>query len=119
MKLPLQITFRDVPRSAVIEERIKAKVDKLDRLYDRITGCRVVVEAPHRHRQSGNLFHVRIELSVPGGDIVVNREPHNNQQHEELSVAVRDAFNAAQRQLQDYARKKQEPTGSFEPVVEL
>jgi len=116
MKVPLQITFRDVPRSTEIEERIRAKAAKLDRFYDRITGCRVVVDAPHRNRQSGNLYHVRIDLSVPGEEIVVNREPHKHQEHEELAVAIRDAFNAAQRQLQDYSRKRQQPTGAFTAV---
>jgi ribosome-associated translation inhibitor RaiA len=119
MKAPLQITFRDVPRSTEIEDRIRAKAAKLDRFYDRITGCRVVVDAPHRHRQSGNLFHVRIDLSVPGDEIVVNREPHKHQQHEELTVAIRDAFKAAERQLRDYSRKRQQPTGAFTIVDEV
>ncbi len=107
MKLPLEITFRGVDRSHSLEERIRTKAAKLDRFCDRITGCRVVVEAPHNRRQKGNLFHVRIDLSVPGNEIVVNREPHKHHEHEDVWIAVRDAFNAAQRQLQSYSRKRQ------------
>lgn len=104
MKLPLEITFRNVQRTDEVEERIRAKAAKLDRFYDRITGCRVVVEAPHQHSQKGNAYHVRIELSVPDGDIIVNRE-HGKQGHEDLGIALRDAFAAAQRQLQSFAAK--------------
>jgi ribosome-associated translation inhibitor RaiA len=105
MKLPLEVTFRNVARTDEIEERIRAKAAKLDRFFDRITGCRVVVESPHNHQTKGNSYHVRIELSVPGDELVVNRDPPNPD-HEELSVALRDAFSAAQRQLQAYVAKR-------------
>ena len=105
MKLPLEITFRNVARTDELDERIRAKAAKLDRFFDKITGCRVVVESPHNHSNKGNTYHVRIELSVPGGELVVNRDP-NNPDHEELGVALRDAFAAAQRQLQAYAAKR-------------
>lgn len=104
MKLPLEITFRNVDRTSEIEERIRAKAAKLDRFFDRITGCRVVVEAPHKHHNKGNAYHVRIEVSVPGDELIVNRDPPNPD-HEDLGVALRDAFAAAQRQLQSYAAK--------------
>lgn len=109
MKLPLEITFRNVDRSPEIEERIRHKAAKLDRFFDRITGCRVVVEAPHKHHNKGNTFHVRIELSVPGDEIVVNRDPQDHD-HDTLQVALRDAFQAAQRQLQAYSRKRNAAT---------
>lgn len=118
MKLPLQITFRDIPHSEALEDKVRAKAAKLDRFCDRITGCRVVLSAPHRHHQSGNLYNVRIELSVPGDEIVVTREPHQHQAHEELGIAIRDAFNAAQRQLQSYTRRRQQPTGSYERITD-
>lgn len=105
MKLPLEITFRNVVRTEEMEERIRAKAAKLDRFFDRITGCRIVVEAPHKHHLKGNTYRVHIELSVPGEELVVNRDPQNPE-HEELTIALRDAFAAAQRQLQAYARKR-------------
>jgi len=104
MKLPLEITFRNVERTPEVEEKIRAKAAKLDRFYDRITGCRVVVEAPHKHQTKGNSYHIRIEVSVPGDELIVNRDPPNPD-HEDLGVALRDAFAAAQRQVQSYAAK--------------
>lgn len=109
MKLPLEIVFRNVARTEEIEERIRSKASKLDRFFDRITGCRVVVEAPHKHHHKGNNYHVRIELSVPGGELVVNRDPQIPD-HEDLKIALRDAFQAAQRQLQAYSRKRNAST---------
>ena len=104
MKLPLEITFRNVSRTDEIEARIRAKAAKLDKFFDRIVGCRVVVESPHNHHNKGNHYRVRIELTVPGGELVVDRDPESRD-HEDLSVALRDAFLAAQRQLQAYAEK--------------
>lgn len=106
MKPALQITFRGVPHTDQLDERIRSKAAKLDRFCDRITSCRVVVDTPHRQHQTGNHFNVRIELCVPGQEIVVTREPHLHQEHEELSAALRDAFAAAQRQLRAYSRKR-------------
>lgn len=115
MKLPLEITFRGVQRTDSLEERIRDKAAKLDRFCDSITGCRVVVEAPHNRHKNGNLYHVRIDMSVPGNELVVNREPHKHHEHEDVWIAVRDAFNAAQRQLQSYANKRR-ATGSHRAV---
>ncbi|MCA9694567.1 MAG: HPF/RaiA family ribosome-associated protein [Nannocystaceae bacterium] len=101
MNLPLEISFRNIDRTAEIEDRIRRKAAKLERFHDRITGCRVVVEAPHKHHSKGNTFHVRVELSVPGGELVVNRD-NPKPEHAELRVALRDAFAAAERQLKSY-----------------
>lgn len=109
MKLPLEVTFRNVMRTDALEERIRTKAAKLDQFFDRITGCRVVVESPHRHQHKGNVYQVNIEISVPGDELVVNRHCQNAG-HEELSVAIRDAFQAAQRQLRSYARKRNAST---------
>ncbi|MCH9687197.1 MAG: HPF/RaiA family ribosome-associated protein [Deltaproteobacteria bacterium] len=104
MKLPLEITFRNVVRTDEIEERIRTKAAKLDRFYDRITGCRVVVESPHKHHHKGNAYHVRVELSVPGDEIVVSYDKEKPE-HADLGIALRDAFNAAQRQLTAFAQQ--------------
>jgi ribosomal subunit interface protein len=105
MKLPLEITFRNVSRTDALEERIRVKAAKLDRFFDRITGCRVVVEAPHKSHNKGNTYYVRIEVSVPGDELIVSRDPQDHD-HEDLQIAVRDAFAAAQRRLQSYAQKR-------------
>lgn len=109
--------------SEAVTTRVEAEAAKLDTFFDRITSCRVVVEAPHRHHKRGELFHVRIELGVPGTELVVSHEPsppadltrdeathlskHSeaHPEHKDVYVAVRDAFGIARRQLQDYAKR--------------
>ena len=75
MKIPLQITFRNMLPSQAIEDNIREKASKLESFYDRIMGCRVIVEAPHRHHRKGKAYEVRIDLTVPGGELVINRSP--------------------------------------------
>lgn len=106
MDQSLQITIRDFPHSDALEANIRDKAAKLDQFYDRIMACRVMVEAPHGYHHKGNLYHVRIDLTVPDAELVVNRAPKEHHAHEDVYVAVRDAFDAARRQLQDYARKQ-------------
>ena len=106
MKQPLQINFRDIPPSDAVEARIREKAAKLDEFYDHIMTCSVMVEAPHTHHHKGYLYHIRIDLTVPNGEIVINRDPKDHQAHEDIYVAIRDAFDAARRKLQDYARKQ-------------
>lgn len=105
MKLPLQITFRGMDRSDAIEAQIREKAEKLDQYFPHIMACRVMVESQHKHHQQGNIYHVRIDLTVPGHEIVVSRDPKEHQAHEDAYVAIRDAFDAAKRQLEDVARK--------------
>jgi cold shock CspA family protein len=106
MQIPLQITFRDIPPSEAVEARIRKEMDKLEQFNGRITSCRVVVEAPHRRHHKGRLYHLRIDLTLPGGELVVNREPSEKHSHEDVYVAVRDAFRAAQRELKRFGRKR-------------
>jgi ribosome-associated translation inhibitor RaiA len=104
MKIPLEITYRGLQPSDVIDEVIRKQVAALERRYDRIMACRVSVEAPHRHQKSGNRFRVRVDLTVPGKEIVAGRSHEADGAHEDLRVALRDAFRACRRQLQDHAR---------------
>ena len=105
MQAPLNISFRNMNPSEAIESRVREKAEKLERLYDRIISCEVVVEAPHRNHQKGKLYDVRINLSVPGDDINVGRTGPQNHAHEDVYVAIREAFAAAGRQLEDHVRK--------------
>ena len=100
MKLPLQITTRNVSISEVVKEDIRDKADKLDRFSDHIMGLRIMVEAPHRHQRQGVLYLVRIDITTPGSEIVIKRQPH-----EDVYIAIRDAFHAARRKLEDYERR--------------
>jgi len=103
MQVPLEITFRNLKSSESMEAMVRSKAEELDKIYDRIMRCSVVVEAHHKHHHKGNLFHVRIDLTVPGSELVVNRDPDEHHAHEDVYVAIRDAFNAAYRQLEAYA----------------
>jgi ribosomal subunit interface protein len=99
-----RIAFRNMDASDALEQRIHKRVAELQQLCDRITACDVVVELDHHHSRQGKMFHVRVDLTVPGRTIVVRREPADNHTHEDAHVAVRDAFDAARRQLEDHVR---------------
>ncbi len=105
MEIPLEVNFRNMDPSPAVEARIREKAAKLERFHDRIIGCTVVVEAPHRHHHKGKLYSVHIDISVPGKDVVVDRAKPSDHAHEDVYVAIRDAFNAATRRLEDQARK--------------
>ena len=105
MQVPLQVDFQNMDRSDAVEGRVRERVDKLEQFFPRITGCRVTVVAPHRHHRQGKLYAVRINVDVPGRNIVVNHAGPKNHAHEDVYVALRDAFDAAQRQMEDHSRK--------------
>jgi ribosomal subunit interface protein len=104
MQVPLEITFRGIEHSDAVETRIREKAAKLEQYCDQIISCRVAVEAEHHHQHQGNLYKVRIDLSVPHKHIVVSKDHHDKQSHEDLYVALRDAFAAATRQLEEHVR---------------
>lgn len=123
MNIPLQVTFRNMKHSEAVDAYIREEVAKLEEFFDQIIGCHVVVEIPHQHHDRGNPFHIRINLEVPGSDLVVNQQPNLHghgvdvgaeRLFKELElegrlkdayVALSDAFKTARRQLQDYVRR--------------
>lgn len=108
MQTPLEIAFHNVSSSAHLEADIRERAGKLERLYDRLTACRVTVEADHRQHRTGNLYEVHIVMSVPGQELVVTREPHKAKQRyaePDVHTSIRDAFRAAERQLKEFKRK--------------
>ncbi|MBI5048296.1 MAG: HPF/RaiA family ribosome-associated protein [Deltaproteobacteria bacterium] len=109
MKLQLQITARNFELTDLIRENIQEKAEKLDSVYTHIMRCRVVVEVPHRHKHKGILYNVHIYMTVPGGELAIKREPN-----EDIYIAIRDSFDAARRQLEDYARKQRGDTKRHE-----
>jgi cold shock CspA family protein len=122
--------------SKEIEELIRAGAAKLDALYSQLVGCRVMVEIPHRHHKKGSPYHVRIDLTVPQGEIIVKREPSLSARarqlgereirknaevqipHKDLRFAISDAFKAAARRLQDYARRQRGDIKTHESLPE-
>lgn len=105
MQIPVQVTFRNMDPSDAVEANVREKAAKLERYFDRIVSCRVVVEAPHRRGAKGRLYDVRIDLAVPGKELVVNHNGPKNHAREDVYVSIRDAFKAMARQLEDHARK--------------
>jgi ribosomal subunit interface protein len=101
MRLPLQVTFRNIPPSEAIETHINEKAAKLDKFYDRIMSCRVVVDSTQRRQRQGKLFGVRIDITVPRKELAVTRE-----ENEDVYVAIRDAFDTASRRLEEHARRE-------------
>jgi ribosome-associated translation inhibitor RaiA len=106
MQTPLQIAFHGLDRSEATREMIEEKVAWLEEVSDRITGCRVVIEVPHRHHRNGNQYLVRIDLTLPGGEIVVNREPAQRTEYSDLTQAIRDAFDTARRLLEERVHRR-------------
>ena len=106
MEFPLQVKFRDMEPSEAVEARIRERATRLERFNDEIVSCRVVVETPHRHHHQGRQFHVAIDVTTRGGEIVVNREHGERQAHEDAYVAIRDAFDALERRLHDRVAKR-------------
>lgn len=105
METPLEISFRNLDHSDFIENLAREKVEKLERLFDGITSCHVYIEAPHKHHRKGNTFEVRLEVRVPGTELAVSKKPGDVNAHEDIHVALRDAFDAMERQLRKYRQK--------------
>lgn len=107
MNTPLHLTFKGLASSPALEEKIRAKADKLDHFHDRITSCRVVVEAANARDNLGRVLTVRVDVTVPGAELVASREAGTDA---DVHVAVRDAFDAVIRQLEDHVRKHRTAT---------
>ena len=105
MQTPLQVVFHGLERSAAIEEDVRRHAAELEKHFDRITRCRVVVDAPHQSQHKGRVYAVRIDLSVPRKEIVVDHHQGDKQAHEDVYVAIHDAFKAAARRLDDHAQR--------------
>jgi ribosomal subunit interface protein len=100
MAIPLQIKFLNIPASEAIEAEIRKRAEKLQQFSDRINRCDVTVETNGKHKQQGHLYEVRVDLTMPGTEIALNRIHPN----EDVYVAVRDAFDAAVRKLQEHVQ---------------
>jgi ribosome-associated translation inhibitor RaiA len=124
MRFPVQITWRDMAPSKAVGTKIREEAAKLEEFCDRITSCRVMVEIPRRYQNGKYQFHIRIDLTIPRAEIVVNHEPtlYSSLQrlggeelakgqelsapHKDVYVAIRDAFKVARRKLQEYSHRQ-------------
>ncbi len=103
MDIPLQISLHGIGHSDALYNSIRERAGKLERFHEHIVSCRVVLELGARHARQGKQVNVRIDLKVPGGELAVTRE-HD----EDVQVALREAFDAARRQLEDHVREKRD-----------
>lgn len=120
MDTNLEIAFHNMAPIPEIETYIRERAEKLERLYDRMVGMRVAVEHQHRQHRTGNIYDVHIELMVPGNDLVVSRQLHKAKEryaNPDVRTSVRDAFEAAERQLKDYKAKQRNEIKTHEPEV--
>ena len=106
MQIPLEIVFHHMDHSDAVEKAVRQHVVKLERLCNEITSCHVFVKAPHMNQQQGNLFEVNVETRVPGTELVVSNNPGKIHAHEDAYVAIRDAFDAMQRQIKKWKTKE-------------
>lgn len=103
---PPEIVFRNVDPSAAVESAIRERIQKLAERYPDLLGCTVTVESPNRRGHKGHLYFLRIDLSVRGDELVVNRTHGDDHAHEDIYVAVRDAFDALTRQVERYENRR-------------
>ncbi len=105
MQVPLQVTFEGTEPSEAARAVIDYEVDRLEKHNHCIIGCRVSVIAPgHKHRH-GTGFEVHIWLTIPPHEnILVSHMPSQDVRHEHVEVAIKDAFAAARRQVDDLAQ---------------
>ena len=106
MLLPVQVTFRHMDPSPAVEARARELAARLERFYDPITSCRIVIDTPPAHRNKGGAFSVRIDVTVPGGELFATSDNEPEGPHTDTYVALRDAFDDMRRQLEDYGRKQ-------------
>ncbi|MGI9250928.1 MAG: ribosome hibernation-promoting factor, HPF/YfiA family [Pseudohongiellaceae bacterium] len=105
MNNEFQIVFHNIDQSEAITEAVDKRIAKLKRYSDQILTGRVVLDSPHNNHHKGRVYSVGLEIHIPGREIRVNQEQHDNHAHEDLYVAIRDAFDAAERQLKSVDKK--------------
>ena len=108
MSIPLQITFRQMENSPALEARIRELSSRLDKFSEHIQRCHIIVEPLPGHSQQGGLYQFRIDMALPERQIAVSRASPTDPSHEDPYVALRDAFRAARRKLQDYERRRRD-----------
>lgn len=104
MKIPLELAFHNMDHSDAVEQRVRERVDRLEKFFQNITSCRVVIDAPHKSEYHTQHYKVRVDVTVPGRELVVSESPTDDNR-DDVYVAIRDAFDAAERRIKKYADK--------------
>lgn len=101
-----QVLFRGIEHSQAVEDAVHKRMEKLSRYSDKIQSMKVILEAPHNNHYKGRVYHVGVEALIPNHDIVVAHDHHDRHAHEDIYVAIRDAFNAVERRLKAVTAKQ-------------
>lgn len=113
-----KVVFRNIDHSPAVEEAVHKRLEKLQRFSDEIQSLRVILESPHNNHHKGKVFHVGVEALIPNHDLVVNHDQHDNHSHEDIYVAIRDAFDAMERRLKSVYKKQRKLTRTPTRVLE-
>jgi ribosomal subunit interface protein len=105
MTASVHIVFRDFEATEALDTYVRRHVEKLQAQVSRLVSCNVAVESPHRHKQHGRHFRVRIDLMLPGTELVVDRTPEPNRDHEDAYAAIDDAFDHALRRANEHTKR--------------
>src|SRR5437867_1596684 len=97
--VPLQLSYKDIPASEAITAAIEERANKLEKYFQGIISCNVIVREPHQRHIKGNIYHIHVQIKLPKHEIVVSREPEKNSAHADIYIAIRDVFDTAERQL--------------------
>lgn len=108
MQVPIELSFHGCDHSDALESEIRDRVSKIEDYYGRIMSCRVVVELPHKSHSQGKLFHINIDMTLPGAGHVVHNDRGQNPAHEDVHVAMRDAFSAIEAQVKKIVGKRRD-----------
>ena len=114
-----QIVFHNIDQSTSVSYAVNKRISKLQRFCSRILTGRVVLDSPHNNHYKGKVYSVGLEIHTPSKEIRVNQEQHDNHAHENLYVAIRDAFNAAERQLKAVDKKRRIERSHYFSELEL
>lgn len=113
-----KIVFRGLDHSPAVEEVVQKRLQKLERFNNHIQSFRVTLEAPHNNHHKGNVYHVGVEVLLPNHDIVVNNDQHDKHSHEDIYVAIRDAFDVMERRLKEASTRQRSFTRT-KPAIEV
>jgi ribosome-associated translation inhibitor RaiA len=112
MQTPLQVRFHGFPVSEAIDGEVRRRLAELEEVFPRLVSCRVSIDLPHRHQQKGRLYRVQVDLGVPGTHVVAGRTAEGEPAHQDVYIAVRDAFRAARRQLEEQVQRRGDNTST-------
>jgi len=100
-----QIVYHNIDQTEAITDAVQKRIAKLERYCDQIITGRIVLDSPHNNHHKGKVYSVGLEVKTTAKEVIVNQDQHDNHAHEDLYVAIRDAFNAAERQLKSVDKK--------------